>query len=277
MSRIGSEALLARLADQFAAAVADGSEVHDLPGFRVHLWREADPFYRNVAIPTGPACDLPPAIGVMTALFEAHGRIPRLEFFAELWPGLAGALEAEGFTLERRSPVLVLDASRAPAPAAAPRLLDAGTPTALLGAFLAGVAAAFAEPAMTPAPGELDRFARGLREGGIAAAAVLTVAGEPVSGASLIRTGPVAELAGVWTMPGWRRRGLARAVCASLLARFFATGGEIAWLSAGDAASEALYRSLGFLPCGTQLNYARLPSAAARPVNSALTLPGSGA
>ena len=41
-----------------------------------------------------------------------------------------------------------------------------------------------------------------------------------------------------------------------LLERFFAAGGELAWLSAADVASAALYRSLGFAPCGTQLNYA---------------------
>lgn len=270
-----TRALLARLAGQFAAAVADGSEAHDLPGFRVHLWREADPFYRNVAIPTGPACGRREAIAAMAGLFEAHGRIPRLEFFAELWPGLAAALEAEGFALERRSPALVLDAARAPAPAKAPRLLGPDTPYERLRAFLAAAAAAFGEAAMALAPGELERFARGLREGTIAAAALLTPAGEPVSGASLIRNGRVAELVGVWTMPPWRRRGLARAACASLLARFFATSGEIAWLSAGDAASEALYRSLGFLPCGTQLNYARLP--AARPGPVATARPGAGA
>ena len=72
----------------------------------------------------------------------------------------------------------------------------------------------------------------------------------------MIRTGAVAELAGVWTLPGWRRCGLARACCRLLLDRFFATGGELAWLSVGDAAGAALYVGLGFRPCGTQLNYA---------------------
>jgi hypothetical protein len=253
----GQRALLDRLARQFAAAVADGSEVHDLPGFRVHLWREADPFYRNVAIPTAALPDVQPAIRAMAALFERHGRIPRLEFFAELWPGLAAALEAEGFVLERRAPVLVLAAGDMPAPAGPARLLGPETPLATLGAFLAGAAAAFGESASVLAAGELERFARGLREGGIAAAAALSAEGELFSGASLIRKGAVAELAGVWTLPERRRRGLARTVCVALLARFFATGGELAWLSAGDAASEALYRGLGFSPCGTQLNLAR--------------------
>jgi ribosomal protein S18 acetylase RimI-like enzyme len=274
---MASRTLLSRLAAQFAAAVADGSEVHATEGFRVHLWREADPFYRNVAIPAGPAGDRRRAIAAMAAVFEAHGRIPRLEFFAELWPGLAEALEEEGFVLERRAGVLTLDTAPEPAPAAAPRLLDATTPPEELEIFLAQAAAAFGEPALAPAPGELDRFARGLRQGSIAAATVPAPDGTPLSGASLIRSGPVAELAGVWTMPAWRRRGLARAICALLLARFFGTGGEVAWLSAGDAASEALYRSLGFVLCGTQLNYARLPAAPTRAAEPALLLQGPGA
>jgi predicted GNAT family acetyltransferase len=84
----------------------------------------------------------------------------------------------------------------------------------------------------------------------------------PVSGSSLIGPGPVAELAGVWTRPPWRRRGYARAVCRLLLERYFAAGGELAWLSAGDLASGALYRRLGFVPCGVQLNYVGPASAA---------------
>jgi predicted GNAT family acetyltransferase len=77
-----------------------------------------------------------------------------------------------------------------------------------------------------------------------------------VGGARLVRAGGVAELAGVWTRAGWRCRGYARAVCTVLVGRFFAGGGELAWLSAGDAVSSSLYASLGFRPCGTQLNYA---------------------
>jgi ribosomal protein S18 acetylase RimI-like enzyme len=69
--------------------------------------------------------------------------------------------------------------------------------------------------------------------------------------------GPEAELAGVWASPGYRRHGHARTVCAALLRRFFLDlGGELAWLSAGDEDSEALYRTLGFTRVGTQLNYA---------------------
>ncbi|HEX6011194.1 MAG TPA: GNAT family N-acetyltransferase, partial [Geminicoccaceae bacterium] len=140
----------------------------------------------------------------------------------------------------------------------APHLLARDEPLPRLAAFLAGAAEAFGEQAAVSASGELERFADGLRQGALAAAMVpADREAMPISGATLIRAGGVAELAGVWTRAGWRRRGHARAVCALLLERFFAEGGDVAWLSAGGTASVGLYRSLGFWPCGTQLNYAR--------------------
>jgi ribosomal protein S18 acetylase RimI-like enzyme len=256
-----SERLLRRFAEQFAVAVADGSEAREVPGFRVHLWPAADPFYRNVAIPVRAVGNWRGAVAAMARVFEDRGRTPRLEFFAELWPDLAAALEADGFVLERRGEVMAcgrLDLAPPFAAPSAPRLLAGDEPLPRLAAFLAGAAEAFGEQAAVLASGELERFADGLRRGALAAAMV-PADGEvaPVSGATLIRAGGVAELAGVWTRAGWRRRGHARAVCALLLGRFFADGGEVAWLSAGDAASAGLYRGLGFRPCGTQLNYAR--------------------
>jgi ribosomal protein S18 acetylase RimI-like enzyme len=259
MSEAARRALLARLAEQFADAVADGSEIHVTEGFRVHLWHSADPFYRNVAIPVRQVADWQPAIAAMRALFEAHGRTPRLEFFAELWPGLATALEAAGFHAERRAVVMTRGPEGALAAGGPARLLAADEPRSLLAAFLARAAEAFGEPAALLAAGEVERLAAGLARGAVMAAAALED-GRPVSGASLIRAGRVAELAGVWTSAAWRRRGLARRCCARLLERFFADGGEVAWLSAGDAASAGLYRSIGFSPLGTQLNYARLPA-----------------
>lgn len=256
MTAAARQHLLRRLASQFATAVANGSEVHEAACFRVHVWPTADPFYRNVAVPIEPTTDWPPAIATMQRVFALAGRAPRLEFFAELWPDLPVALEAAGFVAERRSEVMAL----APAqlvPSSVPirpRLLDGTAPKPLLAEFLASAGEAFGEAAAVQSPGELERFAEGLRRGTIEAAAVLEAA-QPVSGASLTGRAEVAELVGVWTCPAWRRRGYARATCALLLEHLFAAGGALAWLSVGDAASRSLYRSLGFQPCGVQLNY----------------------
>jgi ribosomal protein S18 acetylase RimI-like enzyme len=253
--------LLRRLAEQFAAAVAEGSDTHEIEGFRVHLWASPDPFYRNVAIPVDAACLEPASVAHMQDLFAAHARTPRLEFFAELWPGLAPVLESAGLTLDRKAQVMVRHADDEPsAPVGGEAvLLDASEQRVPLQAFLAAAAAVFTETGPLSLD-EVDRLAAGLAQGTIAAATSLQ-GREPVAGASLIRVGSVAELAGVWTLPDWRRRGLARACCRLLLERFFADGGEIAWLSAGDPGGEALYRQLDFRPCGTQLNYSRPPTA----------------
>lgn len=245
--------LLRRLASQFATAVANGSVVHDAASFRVHIWPTADPFYRNVAVPIEPTSDWPQAIATMQRVFALAGRTPRLEFFAELWPDLPAALDAAGFVTERRSEVMALAAAQL-VPSSVPigpRLLDGTVPWPLLAEFLAGAGEAFGEAASVQSPGELERFADGLRRGTIEAAAVLEAA-RPVSGASLTGRAEVAELVGVWTCPAWRRRGYARATCTLLLQHLFAAGGALAWLSAGDTASCSLYRSLGFQPCGAR-------------------------
>lgn len=260
MRRDARTMLLQRLADQFAAASADGSEVHRTSAFAIHLWRSPDPFYRNVAVPRCWPVDWPTAIEEMRRLMIAHGRMPRLEYFAELWPGLGAHLTAHGFALEAVGQVMACGRNRfrsgpAPDPAV---LLDAATPPAVLRACLEGAAGAFGSAAVACLPEELERLRDGLARGSIRSAAVLC-GGEVAAAASLIGADAVRELAGVWTAAAHRRRGFAAAVCRRLLAAFFAMGGKLAWLSAGSDASVALYHGLGFAPAGTQLNYVWQP------------------
>ena len=108
---------------------------------------------------------------------------------------------------------------------------------------------------MINAPGELERLQEGLASGSLRSAAVFA-GGVPVSGASLAGRGPVVELLGVWTSPTHRRQGLAHTACAQLLHRFFTDGGEVVWLTSASEAGHGLYRKLGFVPCGTHLDYA---------------------
>jgi ribosomal protein S18 acetylase RimI-like enzyme len=181
-----------------------------------------------------------------------------VEFFGELWPTLEPALTSAGFLAEARWPVLATRAApeRPRTMPAEVVLLTGATPAPVLRACLEGAAAAFHEPAASiNAPGELERLQEGLASGSLRSAAIF-VAGLPVSGASLAGRGSVVELLGVWTSPAQRRLGLARAACAELLHGFFADGGEIAWLTSASEAGHGLYRKLGFVPCGTHLDYA---------------------
>lgn len=249
--------LLRRLERQLHEALAEGSELFETGAFRLHVWRTPDPFYRNVAVPVAPTTDWSASIQDLRELCAACRRRPRVEFFAELWPGLEAALAAGGFAVEAKAPVMV---AQAPPPAmegGIPHVQRLGPRTSrhVLQACLEAAAATFQEPAAMLTPGELERLAESLGSGGVRSAVVF-VDGVPVSGASLAGRGPVAELLGVWTAPGHRRGGLARRVCADLLTDFFATSGEVVWLTATSEAGRSLYVQLGFVPCGTHLDYA---------------------
>lgn len=257
-----SAAFLARLERQIRRGLARGSEVRQAGGaFRLYLWPRPEPFYRNRALPVAApdGGDWRPSVAAMLAAFAEAGREPRLEFFAERWPDLPAALETAGLRRELEAPVL---AANAPPPdGSAPqdtavRLLGPGMSRATRRAFLAGAQAAFGHggEAGEPDAGEVEQLGRDLDDGATLVAARME-GDEPVAGASLIGIGAEAELAGVWTAPGHRRRGHAAAVCAALTRRFFAAGGELVWLTAGGDGSERLYRRLGFERVGTQLDY----------------------
>ena len=247
---------LRRLAGQLRVVLAHGSELVAVPGFDVHIWPSPDPYYRNVALPVSGAAASPAAVAAMLAVFAARARRARVEHFAELWPELALHLERAGLTMERRGPVMVRDAHVRTSSGVAPQVvpLDGTMPAATLELFLAEGAATFGDHA-AGVVAEAERLGAGLRAGTTLAAVALR-GGRPVAGASLIRAGDVGELLGVWCAEPWRRQRLAFACCQNVLARFGASGGQLAWLSAATAPSIALYRRLGFTPCGTQLNHA---------------------
>ncbi|WP_040950506.1 GNAT family N-acetyltransferase [Gorillibacterium massiliense] len=74
--------------------------------------------------------------------------------------------------------------------------------------------------------------------------------GIPAAGAASMTNGYAASLEFVATLPGYRRKGLARAVCAAAIDEAFEKGAEIMTLRAeGDA--KKLYTALGFriYPC----------------------------
>jgi predicted GNAT family acetyltransferase len=61
----------------------------------------------------------------------------------------------------------------------------------------------------------------------------------------------VTEVAGVATLPAYRRRGLGAAVTAHLVADARRRGSETVFLTAGDEEIARLYASLGFRRIGT--------------------------
>jgi ribosomal protein S18 acetylase RimI-like enzyme len=206
----------------------------------------------------GEPADWAEAVADMVAVFAQHGKRPRLEFMADLHPNLAAALEQAGLVCESRAPVMVLPMAELAAPP--PPLPEAhylpltAENEPLLKTYLIQQSIAYGGSGEDEdALGWLPNLQRGLANGEVIGAALQQ--GETLlSGAVIQMGGGIGELAGVWTHPQWRQRGLAFALCQRLLREYTALGHPHCWLSAAEGA-QRLYEKLGFVSVGTQLNY----------------------
>ncbi|MGA5140073.1 GNAT family N-acetyltransferase [Streptomyces azureus] len=193
------------------------------------------------------------------------------ECVAETTPTLRTAAEESGLVVHEH-PLMVLDPCTAAAPVVglpgniSVRIVSADDP--MLPSALAVPHLAFAEPgtqvglAGTPqlaravdarvADGSVKRAVLRIRAG-------LTVVAAAVEHGSALSAGQhqplagVSEIVGVGTLPTARRRGLALAVTAALIADARSRGAETVFLSAGDGDIAKIYARLGFREIGTAL------------------------
>jgi GNAT superfamily N-acetyltransferase len=193
------------------------------------------------------------------------------EWVAENAPGLRAAIEETGLAVHEH-PLMVLDPQAA---ARAPGSLPGGTPVRILGAddpalptALALPHLAFAEPGTrvgTAGPAELAAAVPVHASGAALERATarigfgLTVFAAAVEGTTALCVGqynPVGdtcEIVGIGTLPTARRRGLALAVTAALVAYARSQGVRTVFLSAGDEDVARIYGRLGFHRVGTAL------------------------
>ncbi len=253
---------LERIADNVMAVGARDRVTADTGAFRAFLSPDSADYLMSFAVPMATPPDWPPAIVDLRRVFEAHGRLVRLEIIHELFPDLGPALEAAGIARRNTQPLMVL-APQALRPRRLARGVDYRELVAgdadLLDGLIQVQQLGFGLPLDAAAESQWRRFlARGLVEGSVRAA-VIRVDDRTVCGAALQIGVGAAELTGVATSAGYRRRGFASALCSRLLQGHFAAGHSLAWLSAADPVSGAIYRRLGFRPAGTQLNYGMQP------------------
>ncbi len=236
--------------------------VFSQPHFEIFISASQDD-HLSFAVPLSAAPgDWSSAIADMQATFEQHHKRPRLEYIAELHPELAPALAQAGLVCESRAPVMVLNIAQLSLPPEPPPLAHYQALTAadepFLKTYLMNQSIAYGGSGGEESLGWLPNLRQGLTNGAVMGA-VLLQAGEMVSGA-VIQMGAggqgIGELAGVWTAPTQRQRGLAYALCQQLLADYRAAGHQACWLSAAEGA-QRLYEKLGFVYVGTQLNYGR--------------------
>ncbi len=253
---------LTQIEDSMRAVGRQERTVFSQPHFEIFISASQDD-HLSFAVPLSTAtADWPQAIADMQATFAQHHKRPRLEYIADLHPELAPALEQAGLVCESRAPVMVLDMAQLSLPPDPPPLAHYQALTAadepFLKTYLMQQSIAYGGSGGEESLGWLPNLRQGLKNGAVIGA-VLLQAGDMVSGA-VIQMGEggqgIGELAGVWTAPTHRQRGLAYALCQQLLADYRAAGYSFCWLSAAEGA-QRLYEKLGFVYVGVQLNYGR--------------------
>lgn len=214
----------------------------------------------NYAIPDEPIGeDLLLMLDVVKDLFIERGRKPRFEFIEEYAPKLGPALEQADFVLEGRFPLMVCTPEtiqNAPPVAGLTisELIAEETKPSVARAFLATQRQAFAPDADPEVQEhEIDNFLERLS---LNTHFLARLDGEPVSAG--VYTEPydgVTEIAGIGTLPAFRRRGIAAALVEQAVRTAFARGVEIACLSAGDERAGRVYERVGFRAMATMLAY----------------------
>ncbi|WP_344609236.1 GNAT family N-acetyltransferase [Streptomyces glaucus] len=193
------------------------------------------------------------------------------EWVAETTPALRAAAEQAGLTVHEH-PLMVLGPD-VPAPAvpeaaggAVVRVIAPDDP--VLPSALAVPHLAFAEPGTGVGAAGLAELNQAVRDragdGSVEqvtarmAAGLTCVAAAVADGTALCAgqhqpVGAISEIVGVGTLPAARRRGLARAVTAALVADARSRGVETVFLSAGDDDVARVYARLGFRSVATAL------------------------
>nr|WP_307840856.1 GNAT family N-acetyltransferase [Streptomyces sp. GESEQ-4] len=267
----GGRELLGRLERYYDAVPRSGARVEDLGPLRLFV-REGQgwPFYARPALGwSGPvsAAD----VRRVRSRQRELGVPESFEWVAETTPGLRDAAEGTGLVVHEH-PLMVLG-SDVPTPVVPDvagsmvvRTVGPGDP--VLPSALAVPHLAFGDPGTgvgAAGVAELREAVRSRADDGTverAAARILAgltcVAAAVDDGMALCAgqhqpVGAVSEIVGVGTLPTARRRGLALAVTAALIADARSRGVETVFLSAGDDDVARIYARLGFRRVATAL------------------------
>jgi ribosomal protein S18 acetylase RimI-like enzyme len=249
--------LLRGLEAKTARAVANGRETARIGRFLAAAHPTNDLIWLNYALPLPELAhdaDITGDIADLRQWFRERGRVLRFEIFQPLWPRLGPALERAGLRLQGAMPLMLCapgDLRPIAAPGVTVRRLDDTATDDTLRQVMATGQAAFDQPSDVR-DADLAELRDNLRRG-------VYRSGYAEFGGSVAGIGTVVtmndELAGIGTLPQYRRRGIAATLSTALLADHFAAGATMAWLSAGDDPAHATYAKIGFRDAGVQLNY----------------------
>lgn len=241
-------------------AAALTHEVVELPPFAL-FFNPNDPLrYYNYAIPTEPVGAFASVtLGALRAAFAVRERLLRFEFIQEYAPDLGPALLAAGLAEEGRNPLLICTSATFCLPPDVPGLeirpLTSASLRADLAAFISVQGRSFGEDErVEPTDAQVEDLRRRAGLGGRSFLGLLD--GVPVAAAA--HTAPLdgfIELVGIATLAGYRRRGIAGALVATIAQDAFRAGVQVAFLSAADERAGRVYERVGFRPYATALAY----------------------
>ena len=217
-----------------------GGEVAEGHGLLITATRLPDETL-NVAFAPGDVPDPAVAVGWFERWFRARGLRPGIELRAGRQPAVEAELAARGYAVVVRRPAMALDPIDVPETPVARVTVTEVEDTADLAAYQAiqseifdlvpDVAAALLPRRAVETPG--IRFFLARHDDVACATAAVSLSEH---GAGLV---------GVATLPGYRRRGIGRAVTAAALRWGAARGAGLAWLYPSGMA-RPLYEGLGF-------------------------------
>lgn len=255
---------LATIESYYDAAPRSCARVEELPPFRLVVNEGAGwPFY---ARPRPDAASFAPADVTAVRRRQRELSVPEaFEWVAELAPDLRRAAQEAGMAVSEHP--LMLYEALGDGPAGIPPDVDIRIVRPDDGLQLIGAVAPLGFSAPGTDIGEADiedlrrlaaqrtpetiAFERERIATGRTVMAVALTHGLPVGVGSHQPLGGVSEVAGVATLPAYRRRGIAAAVTALLVRDALERGVTTIYLSAGEAAVARIYAGIGFRTIAT--------------------------
>lgn len=220
--------------------------------FLVTFDADTDSPFRNYAVPDDGAAPTAAEVAELIAVFERAQRKPRLEYVAPA-PAVDAALDAAGFTVDIRLPLLVLEELRVPAISSDVRFAAVTSDEDLRATALVQNIAYGAPAEVSDA--DVARLRQNNERGG---RVVLGWHGETPAGAGLY-TGPqfgLVQLAAVGVLPEFRRRRIASGVTAELT-RLALADGHAPYLEAESENEKHVYEPLGYHAIGEMITISR--------------------
>jgi ribosomal protein S18 acetylase RimI-like enzyme len=239
-------------------AAAHTRQVHACGPFHLYI-HPTDSFrFFNYAIPDEPIESLTAEqLATLKSAFAAQGRTLRFEFLHEYTPRLSALLDSLGVPCEGENPLLVC-VPQTWLPAAGPegleiRRLMPASPDADLAAYLSVGNRGFGGEGHV-SPARVQELRQRVEQGSADYLALLD--GQPAGvGAYMIPLDGFTELAGIATLPEYRRLGIAGALTAEMARAAFEDGVHTSFLTAADDDASRVYQRAGFRRIGTGMAY----------------------